>query len=73
MASRTRASDGSIMLVLDSGAEASVFKDLELIPSPVNVTLPIVSFNGSSSCCNQSGECITAVKDVAGGDIYICT
>jgi hypothetical protein len=71
MASRTRASDGSIMLVLDSGAEASVFKDLELIPSPVNVTLPIVSFNGSSSCCNQSGECITAVKDVAGGDMYL--
>ena len=71
MASRTRASDGSIMLVLDSGAEASVFKDLELIPSPVNVPLPIVSFNGSSSCCNQSGECITSVKDVDGGDMYL--
>ena len=71
MVSRTRAVDGSIMMVLDSGAEASVFKDLDLIPLPLDLPLSIVSFNGSSSCCNQSGECISAVKDVRGGDMYL--
>ena len=31
------------MLVLDSGAEASVFTDVDLIPHPINVPMPIVS------------------------------
>ena len=63
--------DGSIMAVLDSGAEASVIVDRDLIPIPTGVPMPVVSFNGIESCCDTTGECIACIKTVGGKNQYM--
>jgi hypothetical protein len=67
MRTRTEAIDGSIMVVLDSGAEVSVINQLSLIPRPFDIPLPVVSFNGAESSCKKTGEAIGGVKDTKGG------
>jgi hypothetical protein len=67
MSTRTEAIDGSIMVVLDSGAEVSVINQLSLIPRPFDIPLPVVSFNGAESSCKKTGEAIGGVKDTKGG------
>ena len=64
--SRVHCTDGSIMLVLDTGAEASVILSGNLIPHPTNIPLPLISFNGAESMCPQTGEMLGAAYDCEG-------
>ena len=54
------------MIVLDSGAEASVINEIETIPFPTNIPLNLISFNSNESVCNQTGEMIVNISDTAG-------
>ena len=54
------------MIVLDSGAEASVINEIETIPFPTNIPLNLISFNSNKSVCNQTGEMIVNISDTAG-------
>ena len=47
--------DDSVMVLLDSGAEQSVLKELALIPEPTNVSVALLSFMGDESVCPKSG------------------
>ena len=66
MRTRCITDDGSLMLVLDSGAEANVLNELALIPNPTNHPMKLISFNGHSTTCPHTGECVVGAKDHKG-------
>ena len=65
MLTRTKAHDGTIMVVLNSGAKVSVLKDKQLIPSPSDVRMPLISFKGVQTWCEVTGK-------AAGGVMFRC-
>ena len=71
MVTRTKAHDGTVMVVLDSGAEVTVLKDKELIPDPTDIRMPLTSFNGKQSWCARTGEALGGVMSHRGVKIPI--